>query len=108
MLILLVVINYLRGTGKVPSIVGVTKCSPLDNALFAILVVSGFLVTGVSGLIVKRENTQKLKVNYPFVTGDFQFTLKNAIKLPAIALVGAFFAGSLGIGAGLIFNPIII
>lgn len=108
MMVLLLIVSYLRGTGNEPSIIGITKCTTLDTTLFILLIASGFFVTGVGVFFIKRDYSAKLLAKYPFVPGDFKCTTINAIKLPSIALIAGYFAGSLGIGAGLIVNPIII
>jgi uncharacterized membrane protein YfcA len=76
--------------------------------LFVILIVSGFVVTIIAVVILKKEYKYKVAIGYKFCPGDFECTTLNSLKLPLIAFIGGMIAGSLGIGAGLIFNPIII
>jgi uncharacterized membrane protein YfcA len=108
MMIILFVVAFLRGTGKKPSVIGVTKCDTVDHTLFILLIVSGLIVTIISVVILKKEYNYKVKVGYKFTPGDFECTTKNSFKLPLIAFTGGLIAGGLGIGAGLIFNPIMI
>ena len=108
MVVVLFVVTLLRGDGNKPSIVGVSRCDPYEWALLATLVIVALILTVGTAIMLNREYHHKCDIDYKFVKGDFQCTIKNAIKLPLIALGGGFLAASLGIGAGLIFNPVLI
>jgi hypothetical protein len=53
MLIILLLVSLFRGDGKRPSIIGVKKCTPADNAILSMLIVLAFFefVIGVWWII---------------------------------------------------------
>ena len=42
MLVILLLVSLFRGDGKHPSIIGVKRCTPSDNAILAMLIVFAF------------------------------------------------------------------
>ena len=67
MLILLFTINLLRGDGKEPSIIGVTRCKQIDWVLFGTLIFSSTFLTITAIIILRKEYTYKKTIEYPFV-----------------------------------------
>ena len=49
------VVNFLRGSRKTPSIIGITKCGTLDWSIFTIFIVSALTLSYLGVLINKRE-----------------------------------------------------
>ena len=53
------VVNFLRGSRKTPSIIGISKCGALDWSIFLVFIVIALLMSYIGVRINKRE--QKLK-----------------------------------------------
>ena len=108
MIFVLFLTSLLRGPGDKPSLIGVSRCDDADFAFFGCLIGLGLVFTIIGRAVVVSEYEQKKSLGYKFVPGDFVCTPCNSIKLPLTALFGGIAAAALGIGAGLIFNPVII
>lgn len=108
MLVLLFTINLLRGDGKSPSIIGVKRCENIDWVLFGTLIVLSTLITVTAIAILRKEYEYKKSIDYPFVQGDFKCTNRSALKLTLVGLGGGFVVGSVGIGIGTLFIPVLI
>lgn len=67
MLVFLLICSLFRGSGKEPSVIGVKKCSVADNTIFALLILSGAVVTVISSVWVRREYIYKKSLGYKFV-----------------------------------------
>ena len=80
----------------------------VDWGLFALILILGVVTTLFCIWFLRREYNKKVECGYHFVTGDLQLTVKNCIFLPLISCLGALIAGLCGIGAGFIYNPILI
>jgi hypothetical protein len=52
----------------------VNKCDPADHILFALLILSGAVVTVISAVLVRKEFTIKESLNYDFVKGELKMT----------------------------------
>jgi hypothetical protein len=108
MVFILFVVKFLAGNVNQPSILGIKACDPIDNLLSATVFVAAIVITIVAVILVRKEHAFKAKIGYQFMNGDIKFTLSNVLKFPVIAFIGGFACGSLGIGVGMIFNPILM
>jgi len=54
MLLILIITSLLRGPGNSPSVIGIKRCYPVDNLLFAILIAGGIVLTIIGGVVVKK------------------------------------------------------
>ena len=108
MLVVLFTVNLFRGSGKELSIVGVKRCSYSDWLLFFLLIILSTVITAIAIIILRRDYEYKKSIEFPFVQGDFKATNGNIIKLTLIGLIGGFIVGSVGIGIGTLFIPVLI
>ena len=60
MTVVLFVVQFLRGSGSEPSIIGSTRCSTADWSLFAGLLVICLLVTTITFIMQRREHEYKV------------------------------------------------
>ena len=70
----LVLVQVLRGSGSEPSVIGATRCTPIDWVLFASLLVFALAMTILAICLQRREYEYKKKIGYNFVPGDFKCT----------------------------------
>jgi len=70
MLLTLVLVSLLRGSGKEPSIVGSERCTSVDWTLLAVLVTVGLVIIAYTFCTQLRELRLKKKVGFRFVKGD--------------------------------------
>ena len=108
MLCILFIVGVFRGSGHVPSVIGVQKCDPADDALLAILLVAGFVQMIIGAIWVNQELKIKKELGYTFVKGDVEMTTGNIIKLAFVGVLGGFISSGFGVGAALIFNPTLV
>jgi uncharacterized membrane protein YfcA len=57
------------------------------------------------------RNEQKLKIKYGninLVESDIRLTNKNVTVLILLGFIGGILAGALGLGGGVIFNPVLL
>lgn len=50
----------------------------------------------------------KLKVGYNYLETDFIWNVKGVIKLGIFSLIGATIATMVGVGGGIIYNPLLL
>ncbi len=108
MLIALILSSVLRGSGKEPSVIGVTKCSGGDIAILVLLIVLGMCMSFTGAVLVQKNNALKKKVGYVFTDGDLDMNAKTCIKIAIVALLGGFFNAGFGISSTFILNPYLI
>jgi uncharacterized membrane protein YfcA len=58
--------------------------------------------------ILGKQRIEKEACGYNFHSSDLEFSTKNATKLAALAFFGGICGGCLGIGGGMIFNPLLL
>ena len=63
---------------------------------------------GYAIFILRKEYFMKKRIEFPFVIGDIKATVPNVTKLTIVGLVGGFIVGSVGIGIGTLFIPVLI
>ena len=107
MLLFLIVISILRGSGK-ESIIDVKRCDDMDWILFFVLQGACFIFLILGIVVLKTEYAQKVECNYEFSPGDLEATTKNVGTLSLISFFGAFGAAFCGIGPGSIFCPVLV
>ena len=90
MMLILFVVQFMRGSGKEPSIIGSTRCTTIDWTMLVILFVCCLIMTIIGAMVQRKEYAHKVAIGYEFVTGDFECTLKNAISLPLAACFVGF------------------
>ena len=88
--------------------IGATRCSSIDWALFTTLITLGLVMTLLAICIQVREYEHKKKLGYTFVPGDFKCTTTNAIKLPLYGIICGFLCSSTGTGSGAFFNTLLL
>jgi len=57
---------------------------------------------------LKGVHKIKRAIGYPFVKGDIQWTTGKLIKLMILGLTTGVLSSMLGLGGGVIFNPILL
>lgn len=106
-IVISLVVNFLRGSRKTPSIIGITKCGTLDWSIFLSFVVIAFALSYVGVRINKRE--QELKEQGGQMSkSDLRFSGRPLFFLLFFAFIGGWVSGAFGLGGGSVFNPLMI
>ena len=66
------------------------------------------LITFVSKRIIDNEQRLKIKFNEGICSSDLKLTQSVVTKLITYALIGGLISGSLGLGGGSIYNPVML
>jgi uncharacterized membrane protein YfcA len=97
-----------RGNKHYESIVGVKACSPTDwsilGLIFVVCIGSFLLVVRM----IRKKHQAKTAIGYKFVDGDLKYNNSTIVKLSILGVCGGISGGCLGIGGGMIFNPILM
>ena len=101
-------VQLFRGSGQEPSYIGVTRCTAADWSIFIALIILALAFTIYSIWLQRKEYEYKKSIDYQFVPGDFKCTQRNALKLPAVAVIGGFLTASTGTGPGPLFNILLV
>lgn len=107
-IILALLVNFLRGSKKSPSVLGAEACGALDWSIFAIFVIIAFSISMIGVKVNKREHALKIKMGHPIAEGEIKFEGKQLVILLVFAFLGGWISGALGLGGGSIFNPLMI
>ena len=105
----LVLMNIALPTKSKPSPIGMLMCTPGYWIIqIAFLVFCG-LMAWVSVFIVRKEQDLKLKHGKIGMTdSDIIFTNRNVLILCVLGFCGGLTAGAIGLGGGVIYNPILL
>ena len=57
---------------------------------------------------LNKEYAQKIKYGYKFAEGDLKWEGKLLIQFVIAAILAGFIAGTVGLGGGVIFNPLLL
>jgi uncharacterized membrane protein YfcA len=90
------------------SIIGIERCSWPDWTIYALyfLLLAG--ITLFSAIYLKAYYLRKLKHGYDFKKGDMKWTVPKLSIMTTIAFVTGIISGALGLGGGVIFNPLFL
>ena len=108
MIIALILVQVLRGSGSEPSVIGATRCTPIDWVLFASLLIFALAMTILAIFMQRREYEYKKKISYNFVPGDFKCTTWNAFKLPIYGFMVGMICAATGVGSGAFYNTLLV
>ena len=105
MIIIVFLCTLFRGNGKDPSVIGVTKCEPVDHILLTLLILSGVVSTIIASIWVSRDYIYKEKICYTFEKGDIKLTVPAILKLAFIGFSAGFLQAGFGVGSAFVVSP---
>lgn len=106
--LLSLLVNFMRGSKRFPSIVGIPKCGAGDWLLVVFFVIFMAVLSVLGVKVNKREQWLKEFVGRGMGSNDIKFSGKQLFNLLFFAFVGGWVSGALGLGGGSIFNPLMI
>lgn len=104
----ILVIDLLRGNKHFPSLVGIKTCSVGDWLLLATIFGICILAFLLTVRMIRQKHALKERVGYKFHHADLKYDDKTIIKLSILGVCGGISGGCLGIGGGMIFNPMLM
>ena len=104
----LILVSLFRGTKRSPSIVGITRCSAGDWIVFILFILAIIAVSIFSSVFLMLNHKRKVKHGYEFVKGDMKWTPVKIASLIGIAFIAGLLASMLGLGGGVVFNPLLL
>ena len=106
--LLLGLVNLLRGSRSIPSIIGIDKCSWGDWAVLGAFIVICVVISKKANDALKFEQSLKMKANGGTL-GSWEVVLEgNEMKLVIFSFCGGLIAGALGLGGSIIFQPLLL
>ena len=100
-------VNLIRGSKKNPSIVNMRKCSAADWIIFSSFLVITALVSLTQIRRLQREEEIKKRTKVGLCKSDISYKGKQIIQL-AVCSIGGGLASAVGLGGGIVFNPMLI
>lgn len=107
MLVILFLVSLFRGDGKHPSVIGVKRCTPADNAILAMLIVLAFFEFVIGVWWIQGEQKIKKQIGFTLEKGDVDMKPSNIVLLTFLGLLGGFISGGFGVGPAFVFNPLL-
>ena len=104
----ILIINFLRGSKTMNSIVGIKRCDAMDYVLLAFQAILLIALTFVNVYLLKKEYNLKLENDYQFVKGDMIWDQKTVIKFAIFGIIGGFISGAVGLSGGILFTPLFL
>lgn len=105
---LIILCNFLGGAKGTPSLLGIQACS-VGYWIFELFFALTFLVVAILTLIYLVKVTEKKqRLGYKFDPTDTIWNYRSSTKIALVALVAGLLAGMLGIGGGLVMNPVML
>ena len=101
--------NLMLGSSSTKSIIGIESCSSSYWVIYASFIVICILATILAIWMALRE--QRLKIQYGninIVKSDLIFNKKSITALVCLGFFGGLISGALGLGGGVIFNPVLL
>jgi len=87
---------------------GIKTCSFMDWFFYGVFVVSIIIVQIFSAKYIKHIFERKLLCGYKFLVGDIHWTNSRILRMILIALFAGSMSSMVGLGGGVIFNPIFL
>jgi hypothetical protein len=105
----LILMNLFMGSRSTKSIVGIANCSGGYWALWGgFLVICGLVTVWVVHRARQEQHLKKKYGNINLVKSDLIFDAKTITIIVCLGFFGGLLAGALGLGGGVIFNPVLL
>lgn len=106
--VLVVIDQFLEGSNTVPSFIGVVRCSLTYWAIFILFIIVCLILVKVSLNKVKKTQERKKELIPDFKNEVTENIEKNMYFSVAVAIFTGIVSSTLGIGGGMITNPVFI
>ena len=104
--VIVVIDQLIEGSSKLPSLIGITKCSKTYWIIFCIYILISYFFIKLAIKIVQAHLVKKKQV-IPGYTSEVMVNVEKHINFVIfIAIIAGIVSSSLGIGGGMITNPI--
>lgn len=100
--------SLVRGSINNPSIFGIEKCSFLDWGTMVMYVIVCIMIVCCAIRQVSWEQEIRIKYGRGLEAGDIELKPSNILILIIGSIFGGFASGALGMGGGLVFNPLLL
>ena len=106
--VIVIIGSFMKGGKGADSIIGIENCSEnyyLFLGLFSLVLIGLGCFTGY---LLLRLNKNREEAGYDFHKNDIKWNLKDVVAIGAVGLVAGLGAGMLGIGGGIVMNPVML
>ncbi|CAG9312633.1 unnamed protein product [Blepharisma stoltei] len=100
--------SLIKGGRDSESILGFSQCSSWYWAFVAIFFISLLILCFVAELLAIHKVNRKIEQGYNFDDHDIKWNIKNTSLLSAFTIIAGITASLLGLGGGLVMNPIML
>jgi len=108
LLLVLIVLTSFKGSSKFPSLIGIAYC----KAGYWILNLSMFVICAICiKILIDRFSVRdalKDRLGYKFHPSEYRISPSSAINISGASLIAGTLAGLLGIGGGMVINPLLL
>ena len=106
--VLIFVSSLLRGGKKSDSVVGLTRCSSGDLSILIVVIICTLIITLGALARALKEQRYKDEIGFLPAPSDVHWGGMVSLKLALLGTLGGMVSGLLGIGAGVLFNPLLL
>jgi len=106
--VIVVAVSFMMGGKGVDSMIGIENCS---GTYFGFLVGLTVVLIGIdilTGWMLIRLTKFREECNYEYDSGDLHWDLKKTVIVGTVGFIAGLGAGLLGIGVGLVMNPVML
>ncbi len=98
LLLLLIVLSSFKGSGKFPSMIGITYCGKAYWGLnITMFVICGIYIKILIDRFNKLDNIKR-RLGYHFHETEYQITPSSSMQISLFSIIAGTLAGMLGIG----------
>jgi uncharacterized membrane protein YfcA len=106
-LAVLFLVNLMRGSKKNPSIINIQKCGGLDWFIFITAILFYVMLFQINVVAVQKAEQIKKIAKIGTHPSDIPYHGRPLMQL-VLASIGGGLAGAVGLGGGVVFNPVLI
>ncbi|CAG9332101.1 unnamed protein product [Blepharisma stoltei] len=100
--------SVMKGGKGLDSILGFEQCSDWYWIYFAFFLAFLLLLCFLAEIYIVRKVKRKIELGYDFDEHDVKWNLKNSTIVSTITILAGILASLLGLGGGLVMNPIML
>lgn len=104
--VLIIIDQLLEGNSRLPSFVGVIRCSYVYWLIFIGYIAISILLIKIAYFMVKSHLAKRKRIDPEFKDEKMANLSDNVVKVVCIAIVAGIISSMVGIGGGMITNPL--
>ncbi len=104
----LILVTLFRGSKSFKTLIDIERCGPVDWTILTAFIILACTISFFAVRLISMQSELKFKYNRHVCKSDIKYTRGMKIKLVSLGFFSGILASALGLGGGVMYNPIFL